>query len=101
MRSTSRCADCWTCLTLLAPPDPVSSAVGRARVVSLRGVLFPVFYQIIPTLYSLGLPRVLYNGKSKIVCLSEPPTSEATNLPILLSKRLQTVDAHTARSGNR
>ena len=36
MRSTSRCADCWTCLTLLTPPDPASSGLDRARVVSLR-----------------------------------------------------------------
>ena len=57
MRSTSRCADCWTYLTLLAPPDPASSALGRARVVSLRGVLFSFFYQNIPTFYSYVLLR--------------------------------------------
>ena len=44
MRSTSRCADCWRCLTLLAPPDPASSGLDRVRVVSLRGVLFFVFW---------------------------------------------------------
>ena len=44
MTSTSRCADCWTCLTLLAPPDPASSALGIAQVVSLRGVLFSFFW---------------------------------------------------------
>ena len=38
-RSTSRCADCWTCFALLAPPDPASSDRDRARGVSLRGSL--------------------------------------------------------------
>ena len=40
MRSTSRCADCWTFSTLLALPDPASSGRDRALVVSLRRVLF-------------------------------------------------------------
>ena len=40
MRSTSRCADYWACLTLLAPPDPASSSLDRARVVSLAGAVF-------------------------------------------------------------
>ena len=31
MRSTSRCAVCWTRVTLLAPPDPASGGLGRAR----------------------------------------------------------------------
>ena len=48
MRSTSRCADCWTCFTLLAPPHPASGGRDRARVVSLRRVLFSFFVSIFP-----------------------------------------------------
>ena len=44
MRSTSRCADCWTCVTLLAPPDCASSGLDRARVVCLRQVLWFSFF---------------------------------------------------------
>ena len=40
MRSTSRCADCWTRPTLLAPPDSASNGIDRACVVSLPQVLF-------------------------------------------------------------
>ena len=36
MRSTSRCADCWTRFALLALHDPASSGRDRARIVSLQ-----------------------------------------------------------------
>ena len=52
MRSTSRCADCWTRLTLLAPPDPASTGLDRARVVSLRRVLFSFSCHFFPNVYS-------------------------------------------------
>ena len=45
MRSTIRCAVCASCLTLLASPDSAGGGLGRARVVSLRGVLFSFFGQ--------------------------------------------------------
>ena len=45
MRSTSRCADCWTCFTLLAPPDPASSDRDRARVYLRRVLLYCRFFQ--------------------------------------------------------
>ena len=40
-----RCAVCSLCLTLLASPDSAGGGLGRARVVSLRGVLFSFFGQ--------------------------------------------------------
>ena len=45
MRSTFRCAECWTCCTLLASPDPASSGRDRACLVPLRGVLVSFFCQ--------------------------------------------------------
>ena len=39
MMSTIRCGVCWMCQTLLVSPDSAGVALGRARVVSLRGVL--------------------------------------------------------------
>ena len=45
VRSTSGCADCWTCLTLLAPPDPASTR--RDGVLALSPgarVLFRFFF---------------------------------------------------------
>ena len=43
MRSTCLCAVCPSCLTLLASPDSTGGGLGRARVVSRRGVLFSFF----------------------------------------------------------
>ena len=40
MKSTSRYAVSWSCLTLLAFPDSVGGGLGRARAVLLRSVLF-------------------------------------------------------------
>ena len=45
MRSTIRCAVGLSCLTLLASPDSAGGGLGRARVVSLEGVLFSFFGQ--------------------------------------------------------
>ena len=45
MRSTIWCVVCSACLTLLASPDSAGGGLGRARVVSSRGVLFSVFFQ--------------------------------------------------------
>ena len=43
MRFTDRCAVCLSCLTLLASPASAGGALGRARVVTRRGVLFSFF----------------------------------------------------------
>ena len=51
MRSTIRCGVCSTCLTLLVSPDSPEDSRGRARVVSLRGVLFSFFCQSITIFY--------------------------------------------------
>ena len=51
MRSTIRCGVCSTCLTLLVSSDSAGGGLGRARVVSLRGVLFSFFGKNIPTSY--------------------------------------------------
>ena len=50
MQSTIRCSACSTCLTLLVSSG--GGGLGRARVVSLRGVPFSFFFQNIPTFYS-------------------------------------------------
>ena len=44
MTSTITYAVCSSCLTLLVPPDSARGSLGRARVVSGRGVLVIVFY---------------------------------------------------------
>ena len=43
LRSTSPRAVSWTCLTLLDSPDSAVVGVDRARIVSLRGLLFLLF----------------------------------------------------------
>ena len=43
MRSTIRCTVCSSYLTLLAYPDSAGGGLGRARVVSRRGVLLSFF----------------------------------------------------------
>ena len=45
-RSTIRCGVRWMCLTLLVSFDSVGVSLGRARVVSLRGVLFSFLVKI-------------------------------------------------------
>ena len=40
MGSTSRCAVSSSCLMVFASPDSAGGGLGRARAVSLRGVLF-------------------------------------------------------------
>ena len=51
LRSSSRSAVSWTCLTLLDSPDPAGIGVGRASVVFLRGALFPFLVKISTSLF--------------------------------------------------
>ena len=46
MRPNIWCDVCPTCLTLLVSPDSAVGGLGRARGVSVRGVLFSFFGQI-------------------------------------------------------
>ena len=55
MRSTIRCAVCSMCLTLLVSPD--WGCIGRARVVSLPGVLFS-FFPILNWCLSRAIPQI-------------------------------------------
>ena len=36
MKPTSRCAVCWACVTLLAPPDPARGGLGHTRITQTR-----------------------------------------------------------------
>ena len=47
-----RCADCWTCSTLRAPPHPANSGRDRVRAVSLRPVPFCFLCCFFPNFYS-------------------------------------------------
>ena len=53
LRSTSRRAYCWTCLTLLAPPGSAKSGLDCARVVSLWRVLSSFCGHFSPNVHSL------------------------------------------------
>ena len=46
MKSIIRCAVCLSYLTLLASPDSAGGGLGRARVVSVRDMLFSFFVKI-------------------------------------------------------
>ena len=76
MRPASRCADCWTCFTLLAPPDLASTARDRARVVSLcTAGAFVVFFVI----FTETSIRTYKNISIWKIIMSEPRVSRRTD----------------------
>ena len=75
MRSTSRCADCWTCLTLLAPLDPASTGRDRVRVVSMRRVFLFVVVSFYLDVHSYLWKRI----NLKNCHVRKPSPKEATD----------------------
>ena len=57
-----RCAVCSLCLTLLASPDSAGGGLGRARVVSLRGVLFSFFWSKYTNVLFVRIGTYLYQS---------------------------------------